>query len=347
MTSEKWKNCVGAVRTYLRTVDNGYAHHAKELKTERQWAELGFLPMSEEAGKSLWTNQFCGSKARYLFPDEVRQGTAEELREYFAPMRERRKKLRAIRKAEAKQQTEREAAQLNARLVAEEWKEKSRLAAANPAEEMPVLSDVVVLDCETTGLDFEKLEPLEISIISGEGAVLYQSYLKPLYTERWPEAEAINHISPQMVRDAPTIMDEGWKIRAILEHAKQIIIYNADFDLAVMAIWTGFRVSDEQWVRDTMLDFAAEYGEWDEYHGDYRWKKLAFAAHHYGYEWEGDAHDSLADCKATLFVHNKLHEKEQSLSDRLAAGRDAANAHNRELKTTKTKEINVNAKEIE
>lgn len=310
MKSEKWRNCVGTVRNHLRAAQIGTESFAKELKTERQWADLGFLPVSEDAGERLWTNQFCGSKARYLFPDEVRQGTAEELREYFAPIRERRRKLRAVRKAETQRKMERETAQLNARLAAEEWKRRSCLVAANPAEEMPVFSDVVVLDCETTGLDFEKLEPLEISIISGEGAVLYQSYLKPLYTERWAEAEAINHISSQMVQNAPTIMEEGWKIRAILEHAKEIIIYNADFDLSVMEMWTGFRVSEEQWVRDTMLDFATEYGEWDEDHGGYRWKKLAFAANHYGYEWEGDAHDSLADCKATLFVHNKLHEQE-------------------------------------
>ena len=58
-----------------------------------------------------------------------------------------------------------------------------------------------------------------------------------------------------------------------------------------------------------MMDFAPIYGEWSEYHGDYKWQSLSTCAAYYGYDWgEDKAHDSLADCKATLFCYNRIRE---------------------------------------
>jgi DNA polymerase-3 subunit epsilon len=55
--------------------------------------------------------------------------------------------------------------------------------------------------------------------------------------------------------------------------------------------------------------FAPVYGEWDEYHGNWKWQKLSTAAAYYGYEWGDEcAHDALADCRATLYVWKKLKE---------------------------------------
>lgn len=57
---------------------------------------------------------------------------------------------------------------------------------------------------------------------------------------------------------------------------------------------------------DVMKEFAPIYGEWSEYHGDYKYKSLSVCAGYYGYEWEGKAHDSLEDCKATLYCYKKM-----------------------------------------
>ena len=42
-----------------------------------------------------------------------------------------------------------------------------------------------------------------------------------------------------------------------------------------------------------MLRYAKFKGDWNEYHNDYRWHKLAAAARHIGYRFEGNAHRAL------------------------------------------------------
>ena len=65
----------------------------------------------------------------------------------------------------------------------------------------------IVLDTETTGLNAAEDEILQVSIIDNEGAVLFDSYIKPTQHTEWAEAERIHHITPEMVADAPTIAE--------------------------------------------------------------------------------------------------------------------------------------------
>lgn len=53
-----------------------------------------------------------------------------------------------------------------------------------------------------------------------------------------------------------------------------------------------------------MLIFAKIYGQWDDYHGNYKWQNLSKCARYYGYEFK--AHDSLEDVKATLFCYKRM-----------------------------------------
>ena len=56
-----------------------------------------------------------------------------------------------------------------------------------------------------------------------------------------------------------------------------------------------------------MKEFAPIYGEYDEYHEDYRWQKLMTCAEYYKYDWENEkVHDSLSDCRATLHCYNAM-----------------------------------------
>lgn len=68
-------------------------------------------------------------------------------------------------------------------------------------------SDVIFLDTETTGLDPETDEILQISVVNNNGEILLNSYIRPEHKTEWTAAEAINHISPQMVKNAPVISD--------------------------------------------------------------------------------------------------------------------------------------------
>ena len=144
----------------------------------------------------------------------------------------------------------------------------------------------------------------------GDGNTLYNAYFKPEHTESWPKAEEVNHISPEMVANAPSIQSEMAAIGNILSRAKTIVGYNTEYDLRFLQA-AGWQRPEEQKIVDVMQDFAPIYGEWSEERGDYKWQKLSTCAAWYGYEWtERGAHNSLEDCLATLHCYKEM-EKEK------------------------------------
>lgn len=159
------------------------------------------------------------------------------------------------------------------------------------------LTEIVCLDIETTGVSIWESEPVSVAIIDGEGEKLYYHLIKPDRAKRWPEAAAINGITPEMVADAPSIKEEAPKIEMALLGAKVIIGYNqAGFDIPILKR-CGIDVPDVP-MADVMLDFAEIYGEWNEYFEDFKWQKLTTCARRYGYEFK--PHDALEDTRATL-----------------------------------------------
>lgn len=114
-----------------------------------------------------------------------------------------------------------------------------------------------------------------------------------------------------MVADAPYINEKAAELYAILSQAHWIIGYNVDFDLRFLM--GSDIITDEEYnafrTEDVMIQFAEIYGEYSVYHEDYKWQKLTTAAAYYDYDWNVkgiEAHNSLADCFATLFVYHKI-----------------------------------------
>ena len=163
--------------------------------------------------------------------------------------------------------------------------------------------EIVVVDLETTGFDFYKDEILQVSIIDQDENVLLNEYCKPEKNNTWPEAEAVNGISPDMVKDKKPFEFYSKKIEEIINNAKLVLIYNAKFDFNFLRA-KGLDLHCK--VRDVMLEFAEVFGDFNEYFGNYKWQKLITAAEYYNYNFK--AHDSLEDVKATLFVHKKMEE---------------------------------------
>ena len=160
--------------------------------------------------------------------------------------------------------------------------------------------DILVLDTETTGFD-RKAEILQISVIDGSGEILMNEYFRPRFISSWPEAEAINHISPEMVADKPTFFEKKKEIGSLLHHAKILVGYNIRYDLRMMGHSNLF-ISKKIPRIDLMPVFAEIYREpslHPEY-GPWKWQKLTTCAEYYGYP-ETNWHDSLADTKATLY----------------------------------------------
>lgn len=179
----------------------------------------------------------------------------------------------------------------------------------------------IYFDTETTGLDPERDEILTLSVVDGEGGVLWDRAYRPTRVAEWPEAEAVNGISPADVAACPAISEDVVALREIFGGADSVVGYNVGFDLGFLAA-AGVTPPESCEVHDTMRDFAELYGEVDLARHDWLRKRLAFAADHVGHDWEGrEAHGSLADALATLDVQRWCDERRREHEDDVAAMR--------------------------
>ena len=311
-----------------------------EYKTSRQWAKQGFLPIESAKGTELWANRYCQDKYIYFSPDEVEAATAEQLSEFFRPERERRNAKAKIRrqrkKAERQAEIEHERRQEQQEIINNAVKpylarifELQKIIKAISAANAPSHSEskTLVIDTETTGLDTEKDELLQVSIIDSDGNALFNSYFKPC-VKSWADAQRVNGISPEMVQNAPTISEKIAEINEIMYRADKIIGYNTYFDINFLSN-NGLILSENVEIVDVMELFAPIYGEWSDYYGSYKWQKLTTAAEYCGYDWNSrpeGAHNSLADCYATYHVYRTI--QKQSLLPRADAGSDELTAFN-------------------
>lgn len=146
------------------------------------------------------------------------------------------------------------------------------------------------LDLETTGLDPKGDEIIEIAILDENENVLLDTFVKPVHVSQWPEAQAINGISPDMVKDAPELSELKQQIREITK-GSELFIWNAPFDLGFLGGYLCTRI-----VHCAMR----EYGDFIEQNfpdsvsrtGRY---KLEYTANDLGIEVEGDAHRAKHD----------------------------------------------------
>lgn len=159
----------------------------------------------------------------------------------------------------------------------------------------------IVLDTETTGLNAAEDELLQVSIIDNEGTVLFDSYIRPTQHTEWAEAERVNHITPEMVADAPTIAEVMPEINDILKRYDKIVGYNVKFDADFLKN-NGAEFADNTNFVDSMKIFSLYFSD------DNKRCKLTEAADYFCYDWSEhkEAHNSLGDCYATLYVYKKL-----------------------------------------
>lgn len=168
--------------------------------------------------------------------------------------------------------------------------------------------DIVYLDFETTGLSAANDEIIQVSIIDQAGRVLLYKLCKPIINKTWDEAMYINGITPGDVEDADPFESYIDVISGILKRAKIIVCYNCPFEIGFLNKYGVIYSEDNSSHKfeDCMIMFAEIYGEWNDYFEDYKWQKLTTAARYYGYSFEGQEHNSLADVFATKFVYEKI-----------------------------------------
>lgn len=183
----------------------------------------------------------------------------------------------------------------------------------NKPIELPY-EDFVVIDIETTGTNFnynslDMDEILSVSIIDSEGNVLLNKLCGTERKKSWYEAQKVNGISPKDVKGLPTFNDILYDVLKILSAHKIVIGYNVSFEMQFIQAYTKRRNPVD------LVNYRIHWGTYSDpmdmymnYVGSNKWIKLEAAANSFGYTF--NAHNSLEDAKATLFLYNKLREEQ-------------------------------------
>lgn len=168
----------------------------------------------------------------------------------------------------------------------------------------------LILDTETTGLNDGEI--VQIAILNPTGETVLDTLVKP-YRGIPEDARRIHGISLEMTANAPHWNDLVPHIYNLLQ-GRDVVVYNADYDRKMFyqstekagIVKINWKVVANWWC--AMDAYAKFWGEWDDYHGSYRWQRLSNAAQQQAIEIK-DAHSALGDCLMTLAVIRAMQAK--------------------------------------
>ncbi len=201
-------------------------------------------------------------------------------------------------------------------------------AAAAWAQKILETPAAVILDVETTGLDYDA-EIVQIAVIDLAGKTLFDSLLRPAGPIP-QEATEIHGITDDQVQDAPLFVDIYARLSEILAKTSAIIAYNVDFDRRMLQQTCERYELPEiaaSW-ECAMEMYATFYGQWSDYWESYRWQQLTNACWQLGIKMDWQAHTALGDCHLTLAVIqamavdvNEREDNEEKTSCQESAGK--------------------------
>jgi len=167
---------------------------------------------------------------------------------------------------------------------------------------------VLFFDLELTGV-FERDEILSISMINGRGETVFDSLVRPVRNKRWRRTEKIHGITPEMVKDAPTLAELTPRLAAILDSADRLVAYGTSTDFFHLRRVYATKAERDR-LHGKLLDCAAEFSHYvTEHELEQTHRSLSDAMACLSLDWQGTAHTSLADTDAcrrvfeTLFPH--------------------------------------------
>lgn len=182
-------------------------------------------------------------------------------------------------------------------MVQVDWLQGKKREVISWAKEVMSDPKTVFLDTETTGLN--EGEIVSIAIINSAGEVVLHTLVKPQHGIPHKATE-IHGITEAMVSEAPTWREVAPLVKLAIE-GKRVVIYNAVYDRKMMhksAEAVGMEKIDWKTIANfecAMEKFAEFYGEFNDYHGSFRWQKLGYAYYHMMRVDEPGAHDALVD----------------------------------------------------
>lgn len=156
----------------------------------------------------------------------------------------------------------------------------------------------VVIDFETTGLNCDTDEILQVSIIDQDENVLMNQYCRAERHNSWESASNVNGIYPPRVAFCPPFEKVAPYVQDILFRADKVLAYNCSFEQGFLMV-NGINPSILFWCdpMKEIVDYCNASGS-----GHRSRMALQSAARIIGYDY--NAHDALEDVKATLQVHN-------------------------------------------
>ena len=152
------------------------------------------------------------------------------------------------------------------------------------------------LDIETTGNQDAapgKDTILEIAIVDNDGRTIMNTLVNP---ERSIGNTKLG-ITDDDLKNKKTLC-KLWPMIETLVTGCHVVMYNADRDRKYFPK----DLAAAGHISCAMVRFAPIYGEYDKYHGDYRFKRLIDATNYIGYKWTGKKHRALHDALACRAV---------------------------------------------
>lgn len=150
-----------------------------------------------------------------------------------------------------------------------------------------------IIDTETTGLNPKHCRVVEITVLDGEGNLLFDSLVNPALAIP-QEVSKIHGISDAHVSASPAIFELWPKFKEAVA-GRRLIAYNSAYDRAVLhheASRHELESIGGNW-ECAMTRYSAFVGAWNPRFGNYRFQKLPSAGHR-----------ALVDCQVTLdLVH--------------------------------------------
>ena len=138
--------------------------------------------------------------------------------------------------------------------------------------------DPIFIDTETTGFSPEDMV-IEVGVVDLRVETLFETFVKPSIPIP-PDAMAVNHITDDMVADAPQWTEIWPALKGVME-SRFVGMYNADFDLRLMKqtharYWLDWPMDDKHFFCVMKL-YAAFFGEPSRRGRGFRFHKLEAA----------------------------------------------------------------------
>lgn len=164
---------------------------------------------------------------------------------------------------------------------------------------------VLFFDLEMTGLH-EYDEVLSVTIADGNGKTVFDTLVRPVHRKKWKRTEEIHGITPEDVKDAPTLAEIAPALRAVLDGADQLIAFGTATDCFHLSHLYETKREREKF-RSKVSDCGTEFSRFAyEHEKELAHQSLVDAMETLGLSWHGNAHTSAADTDACRMVFEAL-----------------------------------------